>query len=333
MKKIIYLVPIFLSLLAGLGYLVIKQKKSDVSGYRIAIFYPASHPSMDEIVLGIKETMINDGTNHYTFDIYNANGNKTLLRAQAEEIIQGNYACICTIGAICTQTIFELAKKRGVTPPLVFCAVDDPIKMGIAKNLESSGTNATGSIIQDKFDNQFSILLKIKPTTKRVLFVYDPAHGTGLETVRKKIEEILKAKGIELKTVEVYQPNEIQQKVTPMLDGIDVIFVYTDHTVVSGIDSLITLGNRYGITLYTSELNSGDKGAALSYGVQEYEHGREAAKKALAIIEEKKSPSQVSITPVKDFKLKVNTSTMNKQGLPLSKDELEQIRKTGGIII
>src|SRR5580692_7792331 len=60
---------------------------------RIAIFEPASHPAIDEIAHGFQETL-EKGGNNYDFKIYNANGNKTLQRAQAEEICNGGFDLI-----------------------------------------------------------------------------------------------------------------------------------------------------------------------------------------------------------------------------------------------
>ena len=300
----------------------------------IAIFIPAIHPAMDEIERGIKETLLQNKTQSYSFNTYNANGNKTLLRAQADEIAQQYYDCVFTIGTVCTQTMFEITKKKEMDMPVVFTAVDDPVKIGIVHSLKSSGNNLTGSTIEDDFDKQFDALIAIKPTIKKVLFVYDPADGSGHEKREQTIEHVLKKRNISLKSVHIYQANEIQQKVEPLLDeDFDVIFIYTDHTTVSGVDSLITLCNRYNITLYASDLSSSDKGAAVAFGVTEYEHGKNAAQKALEILHHNKKPSEVPISPVENQKIKINTKTMKAQNLNLSDDDLARIKNEGGIII
>src|SRR4029079_14670238 len=53
---------------------------------RVAILIPVSHPSLEKIEQGFKDTLTSLGKNRYQCDVFNAGGNKTLLRAQAEEI-------------------------------------------------------------------------------------------------------------------------------------------------------------------------------------------------------------------------------------------------------
>jgi len=98
--------------------------------------------------------------------------------------------------------------------------------------------------------------------------------------------------------------------------------ILKDHMVVSAIESLINVCNKTGTTLYASDLNSGNKGAALSYGLYEYQDGVESGYKAIEILRDKKHPSDIPSTVIKNFTLKVNTKTMSTQGLEINKDLL-----------
>ena len=328
----IFLILALIILPFGVGFYYFQRSQAHYD-HRVAIFYPASHPAMDEIEQGIKETFAKKGEASYLFDVYNANGNKTLLQSQAHEILRKQYSAIMTIGVGCTQTIYELGRKKGNTTPLIFNAVDDPVSLGFVKSLKSSGNHVTGSIVDDQFDKTFDVLKELKPEVKAVLFVYDPTQGTRMESVKNDINKELSRRKIALKTVEVFQPSEIAQKVPSMLDEVDTVFVYADHTIVSGIDSLVTLCNRYGKTLFSSTLSVGPSGVALCYGVREYDHGVNAALKAIEIIENKKMPSEVPVTPVEKMTIMVNTKTMGKQGIPLSQSKLQKIKIEGGIIL
>jgi len=320
----------------GITFLLQQPKKDRGTKKRIALFAPAIHPAMDEIFEGFTQTIQKDSSLSYSFDEYNAQGNPTLLRGQAEEIILGEYDLVFTIGATCSHTMHELTKKKQINLPVIFSAVDNPVKTGLVSSLKSSKNNLTGVIEGDKqiiYQKELSAFLSVKPNIKQMLLVYDPNREPGFEEDRKIIATILKQHNVILQGVVVNHSNEIQQKVQPLLENQDAVLVLTDHTVVSGIDSLITLCNRYGVTLCTSELNSGDKGAALSFGVTQYEFGSTAASQAKRIIEQKQSPSTIPVAVIKNMKLKVNTTTMHKQGLSLSPEKLNQITQNGGIII
>lgn len=303
------------------------------TSYRIAIFQPALHPALEEIARGFKEKLTATSTKHLLIDTYNAEGNSTLLRSQAEGIVQKQYDLVFTIGAHCSQLLYQLNQKKGDATPQVFAAVDDPYSSGIVKSLHLSGTQATGVLATRFYEQQIAALLQCKPTVKRVLLVYNPAQGTGLEKDRKKVELLLSKQGIFLQAVEVAHHNEIAQKVPSFLPKADVVLVLMDTTVVSGITSLIALCNRYKIPLYTSDLASGDKGAGLSFGATDYEYGAQGAELAHMILDQKKSPASLPLMESPPQKLMVNRAALQKQGLELSPEQVQQIQKEGGRII
>jgi putative ABC transport system substrate-binding protein len=110
--------------------------------------------------------------------------------------------------------------------------------------------------------------------------------------------------------------------VTPFLCNSQAILFFKDNTVVSGLDVLVKLCNKQGIPLLASDLDSVDRGAALGFGVFEYDFGAEGAKKALLILKEGRAPSTVPTTPCDDFKLRVNASAFAKQGLQIEPEIL-----------
>lgn len=314
-------------------YYGVSKKTHAVADYRVALFVPAVHPAMTEIVEGFEETIHSLGDKKYVFDEYNANGNATLLRAQADEIIQHGYDAVFTIGTQCSQTMFELSKKRKSKMPQIFTAVDDPIAMGFAVSLAHPGGNVTGTTDTPAYDEQIDALLHVKPDVKTVLLVYNPAQGRGLEKNREELEVALYKKNIALRTVAIAHQNEISQKVANFLTDVDVIMILTDHTTVAGIDSLITLCGRYGITLYASDLNSADKGAALAFGVREYDHGSSGARLAKIVLENKQVPGDLPIRPVQHRYLKINSKMLGQQNVSLTQEELAQLKKEGVIVV
>lgn len=177
--------------IGGVYYFTLNKhsaEKGTCAKKRIAIFEPVAHPAIFEIEQGFVKEVQQKVLCECT--IYNAQGNKTLLRSQAEEILHQNYDLIFTIGALCTQTIHELCSKKQNTTPVVFSSIDDPVTMGIAKSLKNSGNNFTGVIESSHYEKQIESLIELKPTTKQVLLVYDPTHGTGrLEKDKNYIQE------------------------------------------------------------------------------------------------------------------------------------------------
>lgn len=335
-KSLIAIALITIVTFSRLFYVLNKhtQKNGTTQSYRVAIFEPACHPAMDEIAQGFTDTIKNNSSADYTFKRYNANGNQTLLRALAEEIVQQDYDLVMTIGTNASKTVYELTTKKHLSTPIVFDAVSDPVSLGLVKSLSSSGNNVTGVEDIPDYKDQIDKLLDVKPNTKNILLVYDPVQKSGVHDVwAEEVTKLAAQKGVTVHCAKVFHTNEISTKVQPLLNNIDVLMIFTDHTTVSGVDSLITLCNKYGITLYASDLNSGDKGAALAYGVLQYDLGVDAGKLTLKILEEHIKPTDLPVTGPKINKLKINTKTMAKQGLTLSDEQRANIKNNNGIFI
>ncbi len=313
-KKNITLILCFISF-TGLfslykQYMSDRQEQSvDAIACRIAIFQPATHPALDDIAQGFIDTMQKNASLHYIFDTYNGNGNKILMQAQAQEIAHKNYDLIFTIAVTPSVMMKNVCCKQQKQTPIVFTAIDDPIK------LDLQGPTITGVVDQSNYPDQLDLLLAIVPSVKKLMLVYDQSQASGLEKDKNQICSILQKKGVDLIGVEILHIGEIAQKVKGLMESVDAILVLKDNTVVSGIDSLITLCERYHIPLLTSDLNSGVKGAALAYGIYEVESGIQAAYQAQLILEDKKLPSQVPVIVITNMKMKINCQHAPLQGL------------------
>jgi len=327
MKKIIIISLVIATIAAAFYFSVHNKRKTshhDNKKLHIAILTPISHPALQEVEQGFKETIGKTNHQDYVFTTFNGNGNKTLLRAQAEEIVNGNYDLIFTIGAASSELVAQLAHKKGVRTPQVFGAIDD---QQFAKHIADTNAFTTGVFVKTNYKGSVDALHELKPSTKNMLLVYDPTQGIGLEKDKQEIEQYIKKYGISLHAVEIYQPNEIAQKVSALLPGNDVALVLIDNTVVAGIDALITLCNRYGVTLLVSDQGSGTKGAAIAYGITEYESGAGAAHKAHEILVDGKQPNQLPISAITNFRTVVNKEAAKMQNLNIDEKIIAELEK------
>lgn len=312
LKKIIGL-SVSLICLGFATYLLLQSKQveqKNVHALRIAIFEPATHPAIDEIAQAFIDEMKKSYVN-YSFTRYNANGNKILLYSQAQEIVQQQYDLVFTIGLGCSVTMKEVACKQQSSMPIIFCAVDDYIKFGL------QGGNVTAVIDHTNYAEQLNLTLQLKPSIKNILLIYDVSQGSGLEKDTDEIRSILKEKNIHLQTVEINSLNEIQQKVTAFMDTADLVMILKDNTIVSGIDILIKLCQKFQVPLLASDLNSGVKGAVLAYGIYESDCGVQAAEQAQLILEQEFKPDEIALAVVESMVMKVNREQAAKQGLAL----------------
>lgn len=288
---------------------LLKFKKEEC---KIAILTPMTHPSLEQIEKGFVDTMEKNCRQKFTVKTYNALGNKTLMRSEAEEIALGDYDLVFTIATQASRTMKEVFEKKKLSTPIVFTAVEFPLEMDLVVSEASSGNQLTGVKETTDFAKELEIL---KNNVKTVLLVYDPS-SASLTSNKEEIETILTSMGIKLKTVEIFKTNEILLKTASFIEEADAVLVIKDNTVISGLDVLVKLCDQKGKLLIASDLDSAERGVPYAYGVSELIYGEEAAKKALLILDEKKLPKDIPITtpPSEAFVFKINEKKMKEIG-------------------
>lgn len=304
--------------------------------YTIAILSPAGHPSLANIVQGFKAQLAELGMS-CNFKEYNANGSKTLMRAQAEEIVSASPDLIFTIGTSASSMIHQLLTKQQRSIPLVFSAVSDPQELGLVKSLDHPEGITTGiSDVTNHEPTQVKTFLTLKPNVQQIVLVYDPAQSLSLDKERHNFEQLFAAAGITMESLIVEHHNQVLSKTTSVLEQLlqktnaadTAIMILTDHTTVSAVDSLIKLCNNTGVTLFTSELESVNKGAAIAFGIEQYQYGKRAAEQVEQILVQHIPISDIPVTPLQDFKVKVNLAAAQKQQLNIDPELLFLMRSS-----
>lgn len=282
------------------------NKKSNKE-YNIAILMPVTHPALEEI----KDSFIAELNQHINNNItvYNAQGNRTLMRNQAEEIVSKNYDLVFSIATQPAIILKQVSFMRNSQVPIVAGAVEDPVYNELVNSIESSGNNLTTVSSIANLQDQIDLLLTLKPNINNILLVYNPT--PILEKRKSELETITKKYNIALNTVEIFQSNETAQKAAQAINQAQIVLVLKDNMVVSAIESLVNLCNKNNKLLYASDLNSSDKGTALAYGIYESQYGVESTKKALEILLNNKKPSDIPSTIIADYKLIINSNIIN----------------------
>lgn len=287
---------------------------------KIAILLPISHPALEEIKDGFLQTL--SEVVEVQCDIFNGNGDRLLMLSQAEEALSKKYDLICAIAAAPFLIVQEVAKQRKNNTPLIGCAVDQELIT------EINTPDRTFVIIDDIYDfkKQLEALLTVTATKRIILPYYSTP---GLEKQVEQLKTTCKALDINLKAVKIYSPNELYTNVDALLSNEpEIIMTLKDNVVVSAIESLINIARRKHKTLYVSDLNSVDKGAAIGFGVSEYAIGATGAQKAIDILVHHKKPNEFEHTLMSEFKFKINYPELGQQNVVIDKTLLFLLTST-----
>lgn len=269
--KIYGLMIIVIAFIIG-GYYTFRSTTTVLS-VKIALLVPAVHPSMDAIEKGLLTTLKKTMPEAHV-DVYNANGNKVLLKGQVEKIVNGSYDMCCAVGSNASTSMVTTLEKYHKTMPLLAIS----IYKNVAQELYQKYPYVTAitDYDYDFIEKRIELIMKLKDV-KHPVIVYDGSSNAHFEQDIKDYKKVFEKYGITLSSIPVYSLQEVYQKLVGTISAYDLVITFTDHTICSAMDALVKLCNQHGITLYTAELDSNDKGAAVSFGVQEKDYGVLAA--------------------------------------------------------
>jgi putative ABC transport system substrate-binding protein len=150
------------------GYSIEKAKVA------VFIFKPSAE-IYDRIMAGVKATFVEVGyreNRSLLFDYYEARRNELQAIKMVEKIRNGNYNIVLSLGTRSTQILQE---NGLVEVPVLFSGVFDPVNAGIVPSLDGSQSNYAGSSHRQEFSKQFTYLIEMVPSVKRLGIIY--RHG------------------------------------------------------------------------------------------------------------------------------------------------------------
>ena len=117
---------------------------------------------------------------------------------------------------------------------------------------------------------------------------------------------------------------EVKQATESLVGKADVIFIVTDNTVVSALESVVQVANEKDIPLFVGELDSVDRGGFAAYGFSYEDIGYEAGVMAAQILKGEKQPSELPAQYPQNLKLVINKKAAEEMNIEL-KDEWNDI--------
>jgi putative tryptophan/tyrosine transport system substrate-binding protein len=168
-------------------------------------------------------------------------------------------------------------RKAAGNIPIVFARSDDPVATGAVKDLIKPGGLATGIITNKPHERRLQILTEIKPTTKKVFYLYSTVTGEA-EAVLKEVQNVAKESGVEIipgPFTDVAALNTVLDNAPSDFDWIFLTpYVYPDDAASQKLMDL-SASHHAGLCYF---VNTVSKGYLVGYGPSLDETSRQAAR-------------------------------------------------------
>ncbi|MDZ5075994.1 ABC transporter substrate-binding protein [Nesterenkonia sp. HG001] len=292
--------------------------EGEAQSFSIGIAQPVAHPSLDATREGFKEAVEDAGV-QVDWEEQNAQGDASIEATIASQLAGGGHDLIATIATSQSQQI-ATATQGGETPVL-FMVITDPEAAGLVESWEAPGGHMTGTSDLNPVDEQLELITEIDPSVETLGILY--ASGETNSQVQVDLAEAAAENlGLDIRTATVTNSAEVQQGVEALAE-VDALWIPTDNVVVSALESVVQFGQQQQIPLFAADVDSVDRGAVATYGVDHHAIGRQSGQMALRILLEGEDPATMPVEVSEEHELHVNPQAAEQMGLEVPEEILD----------
>lgn len=290
----------------------------------IGITQIVEHPALDACRKGVidklKELGYEEGKN-VRYDIQIAQGNIATANQIAKKFIGDKKDLIIAIATPTAQAVANLTK----TIPVVISAITDPVGAKLVKSLEKPGGNITGTTDMSPVRDQVALFEKLKIPVKRLGVIYNSGEANS-RTLVEILKSVAKQKGIAVVEATVTNSSGVLMAAKSLVGKVDGIYIPTDNTVVSALESVLQVSLENKIPVITGDTDSVVRGALASLGMDYYKLGLQTGVIVGRILKGEK-PANIPVETLKDLDLFINEATAQKLGIKIDPELLKSAKK------
>lgn len=311
MKKVIslILIAIFaLSIFASCG-----DTQNDT--IKVGVIQYVSHPSLDNCYIGV-EAALREGLGdsvEITRQIGSDSSPDSDCSTYAAQFAAQNYDLLVAIATPAASSAFAAAEAKDI--PVVFCAVSDPIAIGLVQSLEKPGYNCSGTSDVLNMEAQLELITALQPDVKKIGVLYTSSEANSIAQLAL-LEEAAKDFSIEIVPQSIQTDADIPAAAAYLCTKVDCINNFTDNKVVNNLSVLLLAAKTAGIPVYGSEVEQVKNGCIASMSIDYVALGEETGKIAVDALK----GASLAETPVKivsEVTPVVNTEVLASFGIDL----------------
>lgn len=280
---------------------------------KIGIMQIVDHPALNATRDGVRDVLqevygyVPD--QDIIYDMQSAQGDVATANTIARKFVSDQVDVIVSIATPTSQAAANATKEI----PIVFSAVTDPVSAGLVKDLNKPGGNVTGVSDMTPVDRQVEMLKYVFPDAKNLGTVYNA--GEVNSVVTNDLAKVACEKyGMSLIEATVSTSADVAIATQSLVGKVDAIYVSTDNTVVSALETVIKVCQDKKIPLILADPTTLEKGATMALGFDYYLHGRQTGDMVARILKGEK-PSDIPVEFANKLVLMVNSKNLEILGV------------------
>lgn len=283
--------------------------------YTIGVTQIVEHPSLDSAYEGFQQALTDAGLDvEYNKQI--AQGDKSNNTTIANNLASSNVDLIFANSTDSAQAALSATTEI----PIVFTSVTDAVGAQLVASMENPGGNVTGTIdTHPEAIPQTLNFMKEELGVSKVGMVYNSGEQNSVSQV-KAVRELLEDLDMTVVEASVATSADVKQATESLIGKVDSLYIITDNTVVSALESVVSVANDNKLPMMVAEFDSVKRGGLAAYGFEYYDIGYEAGEMAVKILTGESTPAETPVQVPQNLKLIINKETADTIELEI-KDE------------
>ena len=288
--------------------------------YKIGVTVIVSHPALESDQKGFEKAIAEAGL-EAEYDYQNAQGDMANATTIAQKFKNDKLDLVHAIATPTSQAAVKVIKNH----PIVYSSVTDPVDAGLVKTMGPSGTNVTGISDAWPIERQIELYHQMVPSAKKWGTIYNAGDANSVKSI-SWTRDAMKKFGLELVEVTISNSAEVYTGAQTLVGRVDAIYITSDNTVVSALESVVKVANNKKIPLFGGDTTTVEKGMIAAYGLNYFQVGYSAGKKAVLVLKGQ-DPGTVPSGLTENLSLWVNLKAAKDQNVTVPEKFIKMAEK------
>ncbi|MGD1950169.1 MAG: ABC transporter substrate-binding protein [Leptolyngbyaceae cyanobacterium] len=291
----------------------------------VAVTQIVEHPALDAVRDGLQDKLKEEGYeagNSLKWEWESAQGQASNAAQIAQKFVGDNPDLIVAIATPSAQAVVGNTE----TIPVVFSAVTDPVSAELVPSLDASGGMVTGVSDLSPIDRHLALIAEMVPGAQSVGVIYNAGESNSVSLVSLLNTEA-EAQGFTVEEATVSSSADVATAAESLVGKVDAIYIPTDNTVVSALESVIQVGNDNQLPIFAGDTDSVERGAIATASFDYYEVGRQTGDMAVRILSGA-NPGDMPVELASTVDLAINLAAAEAMGVTVPdaiKDSADQV--------
>ncbi|WP_338489005.1 ABC transporter substrate-binding protein [Ruoffia tabacinasalis] len=288
----------------------------------VAVVQLVTHSSLDDIRQGVYDGLAEHGYTegeNLTINYQNAEGDLNILSTIAQSVVAEEPDMIFAI----TTPVAQAFQNVTSDIPIIMTGVTDPVSAGIVDDLENPGENITGASDAVPYEDQFELLLQLKPDVQKVGMIYTTSEDNSLAET-EQAAAVAEEMGIEVQIEGIASTMDMQLVAQTLASEVDAIYVGSDNTIASAFETLLDATDAAGIPVFTTVDVMVGQGALSAVAINQKDIGLLAADVAKEIIDGA-NPGETPVQFLEELQPVINFETADRLGIEVPEELASEV--------